>query len=406
MTRLLLSAILLLSPSAFAAVDIGVAAAVRGKVSGAAPGAAGRVVETGKPVYQNDKITTGPDGKLQILLLDETSFTVGPNSEMTLDEFVYDPATSAGKVSARVQKGSFRFITGKVARKDPENMKVKLPVGTIGIRGTMVAGVADEKEATIVLLGPGLDNNADEAPGAITASNEQGSVEVDQDGWGVSMKAGEKPSDPFQVPAGQLDGILSGVGSAPRGDGQDAGGDGGESAGESSGDDTAAGKDNLKDALSVVDQSQGDTSSFATQQSGAPRVSKWDDVRGITTGTGRYTGSAAIACVGGGCSAGSGTATLGLDINFANRTIGGAGSTIVLAGATSVTGNVASLNFSALQGDAASSLSVSGGPGTWSGTSLKLLDVGGVTAAAASVDIKYFVSSPEVNVTGEVTGTR
>jgi hypothetical protein len=406
MTRLLLSAILLLSPSAFAAVDIGVAAAVRGKVSGAAPGAAGRVVETGLPVYQNDKITTGPDSKLQILLLDETTFTIGPNSEMTLDDFVYDPATNVGKVSAKVAKGTFRFITGKVARKDPDSMKVKLNVGTIGIRGTMVAGVAGEKEATIVLLGPGLNNNADETPGAITASNEQGSVEVDQDGWGVNMKAGEKPSDPFQVPAGQLDGILSGVASAPRGDGQDGGAGGGESAGESSGQDTAAGKDNLKDAFAVIDQSQGDTSTFATQQSGAPRVSKWDDVRGIMTGSARYNGSAPYyECPGGNCqSSPAGTATLALDINFAARTLGGGTSGITLTN-PSTTGNISSLSFASLSGDASTPLSITGF-GNWSGTSVKLLDVGGVTAAAASVDIRFVDTSTSQSYRGEVTGTR
>lgn len=406
MTRLLFCSILLVSPSAFAAVDIGVAAAVRGKVSGAAPGAAGRVVETGKPVYQNDKITTGPDSKLQILLLDETTFTVGPNSEMTLDDFVYDPATSVGKVSARVAKGTFRFITGKIARKDPDSMKVKLNVGTIGIRGTMVAGQADDKEATVVLLGPGLDNNAEETPGAITVGNDKGSVEVDQDGWGVTLKAGEAPSRPFQLQPGQLDGILSGVASAPRGDGKDEEGQGG-TAGEGSGQDTAEGKENLKDAFAAIDSAQGDTSSFATQQSGAPRASKWDDVRGIGGGTARYTGSGVyFNCPGNVCGSTSvGTLALDLFIDFGGRTIGGAGSTIILSGATSATGSVAPTSYASLSGDATTSLNVSCAGCTWTGTAVKLLDVGGVTAASASVDVRYTDTSPS-NHQGEVTGTR
>jgi hypothetical protein len=33
-------------------------------------------------------------------------------------------------------KGIFRWVTGKVARKSPGQFRVKLPVGTIGIRGT------------------------------------------------------------------------------------------------------------------------------------------------------------------------------------------------------------------------------------------------------------------------------
>ena len=55
---------------------------------------------------------------------------------MVIDEFVYDPDNSVRKVAVRVTKGIFRWVTGKVARKDPASMRVTLPVGTIGIRGT------------------------------------------------------------------------------------------------------------------------------------------------------------------------------------------------------------------------------------------------------------------------------
>ncbi len=411
--RLLLASALLTSPSAFAAVDIGVAAAVRGKVNGAAPGSAGRVVETGKPVYQNDKITTGPDAKLQILLLDETSFTVGPNSEMILDEFVYDPATNVGKVSARVQKGNFRFITGKVARKDPDSMKVKLPMGTIGIRGTMVAGKTDDKDATVVLLGPGLDNDADEKGGAITVGNEKGSTEVDQDGWGVNMKAGEAPGDPFQLPQGQLDGILSGVASTPRGDtSESAGGSAGEgsTASEGSGGDTSAGKGNLSDAFAALDSEQQDTSTFAAQQFSAPHRTTWDDVRGIVSGTAQYNGSGVYYdCFGGSCGTNSvGTATMMLHIDFGNRTVGGSGSSITMSGAHSATGSINALSYASLQGSAqgTATMSPAVGIGTWQNANIELLDVGGVTAGAAAVKFRITNSSPALDYQGEVSGSR
>jgi hypothetical protein len=115
---------------------IGAAAAIHGAVYRVASDGRQEPITSGMQVSLNDHIVTGPGGHMQILLLDETVFTVGPDSDMTLDEFVYDPSTSAGKVTARITKGIFRFVTGKVARIDPEHMKVKLPVGTIGIRGT------------------------------------------------------------------------------------------------------------------------------------------------------------------------------------------------------------------------------------------------------------------------------
>ncbi|PIR19199.1 MAG: hypothetical protein COV48_03320, partial [Elusimicrobia bacterium CG11_big_fil_rev_8_21_14_0_20_64_6] len=61
MIRTLVAVLLLISPAAGAApLNIGVASAVRGAVNATAPGAAGRIVETGKPVFSHDKVTTGP----------------------------------------------------------------------------------------------------------------------------------------------------------------------------------------------------------------------------------------------------------------------------------------------------------------------------------------------------------
>ncbi|MGD0293873.1 MAG: FecR family protein [Terracidiphilus sp.] len=118
-----------------AGTRIGTAAAIHGEVYRVV-GNRQEPITSGMTVSLYDNIITGPNGHMQIQLLDETVFTIGPESDMVLDEFVYDPNTSAGVVTARITKGIFRFVTGKVARKDPAHMKVNLPVGTIGVRGT------------------------------------------------------------------------------------------------------------------------------------------------------------------------------------------------------------------------------------------------------------------------------
>jgi hypothetical protein len=100
------------------------------------PGGRQFPLQSGTPIPLNAHITTGPDGRFQVLLLDETVFTLGPNSDMVLDEFVYDPNTSAGKIIASLAKGTFRFVTGKIAHTNPDNLKVKVAVGSIGARGT------------------------------------------------------------------------------------------------------------------------------------------------------------------------------------------------------------------------------------------------------------------------------
>lgn len=163
----------------------GVSAAVRGQVALARASAniVGRQVQSGDPIFLGDAITSGKASGMQVMLMDETVFSIGPNSEISIDEFVYDPATDSGKVTASVAKGVFRFITGKIAQKRPEDMTVRLLTATIGIRGTIVAGAVRSTEGSdasvdqvfaglkgtvpdaenakdfVVLLGPGDENN-------------------------------------------------------------------------------------------------------------------------------------------------------------------------------------------------------------------------------------------------------
>jgi hypothetical protein len=136
-------------------VQAGVAAAVKGEAKAATPpDKSSRVLKSGDHVFLGDRIETGADGQLQILLLDQTVFTLGPSSGITVDEFMYNPADDNGKVKASMMKGIFRVVSGKVAHNKPENMSVDLPAGSIGFRGTNVAGIIDGKRSMIVLLGP------------------------------------------------------------------------------------------------------------------------------------------------------------------------------------------------------------------------------------------------------------
>jgi hypothetical protein len=119
--------------------NVGVAAAVDTNAKGRPPGAAPRVVSLGQQVLFNEEITTDGSGLVQILLLDGTTFTVGPDSQIIIDEFVYDPNTGDAKVVASVTRGAFRFVGGQTS-KQPGGATIKTPVGTIGIRGAIVTG--------------------------------------------------------------------------------------------------------------------------------------------------------------------------------------------------------------------------------------------------------------------------
>jgi len=86
------------------------------------------------PLDGATRVVTGSDTHLKLLLPDETSFTIGPDGDMVLDDFAFDPKTSAGTISAALMKGTFRWITGKIA--SHEGMHLRIAVGCLGIRGT------------------------------------------------------------------------------------------------------------------------------------------------------------------------------------------------------------------------------------------------------------------------------
>ena len=193
------------SPALADGEQAGVAAAVHGEVQIVSlVDQVGHQIESGEPIFLGDEIKSGPESGLQILLMDETVFTIGPESALAIDKFVYDPSSGIGSVSARVLKGTFRFITGKVAQENPSDMVVKLPNGVIGVRGTIVAGRVDGNESMIVLLGPGQDNNASARIGRIVVEGDGNQVEITRPGWGTTISGIGGPASPVQVPASEI----------------------------------------------------------------------------------------------------------------------------------------------------------------------------------------------------------
>jgi hypothetical protein len=100
-------------------------------------------------------VTTGPKSRVQLLLPDQTVFTVGPDSRMTLDKFVYDERQNPRDLSGAITKGVFRFVTGKVAGEDPTEWTVRIVSAVIGIRGTdfMVEALGDGRLAISLVSG-------------------------------------------------------------------------------------------------------------------------------------------------------------------------------------------------------------------------------------------------------------
>ncbi len=95
-------------------------------------------LEPGSPVFQGDTLETGDQGSVGVVLADETTFSMAEGGSMVLDEMAYDPATNEGSISLSAGEGVFTFVSGLIAKTDPDAMTLNTPTATIGIRGTQV----------------------------------------------------------------------------------------------------------------------------------------------------------------------------------------------------------------------------------------------------------------------------
>lgn len=193
----------------------GVSAAVEGSVTRESTAdsdvpAASRELSVGSDVFMQDLIASGENSRTQILLLDESSLKLGPNSEVVIDEFVYDPADGSGEIAARAASGTFRFVSGLIGRRDAQDVEIETPVATLGVRGTILTvditrnRQGDVDEALFVLSGPGIGNNANARRGAILVTAEGRTVKVQRSGWGTTVRPGEPPSAARPVPPERL----------------------------------------------------------------------------------------------------------------------------------------------------------------------------------------------------------
>ncbi len=156
--------------------SIGQIETLEGSVSAVHADGTAITLKVGDPVFQGDVIRTSDNANVGITFKDESAFSLDENGEMILDEMVYDPDSGEGNFSTSLVSGVFSFVSGQIAKTNPDAMTLNTPVATIGIRGTQ--GVLQQNrggELKAALL---------EEPGGfigeITLTNSVGSITLNQ----------------------------------------------------------------------------------------------------------------------------------------------------------------------------------------------------------------------------------
>jgi hypothetical protein len=116
-----------------ATAKVGVTSATDGDPLGKPPQEAERVLRIGIDVQANELITTNANDRAHLVFLDGSSLTVGPDAQLTIDKFVFDPNTKTGELAINASKGVLRLVGGKISKNNA--ITITTPSSTIGIRG-------------------------------------------------------------------------------------------------------------------------------------------------------------------------------------------------------------------------------------------------------------------------------
>jgi hypothetical protein len=187
----LLSAILVLlifnQPLLAEEKPIGLIVALRGEVTAVNTAGAQRRLAVKNEIYLADTIKTGGRGRVQMMFDDNTLISLGPNTDMQIAEYQWNPDKKTGAMKTRVNEGVFRIMGGAITQVAPRNFKTETPAGTIGIRGSMYAGKVSGSSLHVLFQGGK----------GIYVSNDAGTVSIDRPGFGTFVAG---PSAPPAAP--------------------------------------------------------------------------------------------------------------------------------------------------------------------------------------------------------------
>ena len=174
----LTSIFLLLPTIALANVDAGAIGKIRG--SGVLE-RNNEVIDgdTGVGVMSMDTAVTAR-GQMQIDFIDETRVDITEHSRLLIDEFVYDPANGKAALGLRATIGTVRYASGQIAKNFKQNVKIRTPSATIGVRGTDFVMVVDEVGGSMITLLPSCDEEGMCYTGEIEVETDAGFVIMNQ----------------------------------------------------------------------------------------------------------------------------------------------------------------------------------------------------------------------------------
>jgi hypothetical protein len=140
-------------------------------------------------IQQNDEAIT-TNGRMAIKFLDDSQVKLTEHSQLTIDEYIFDPNPSKSKMAITFGLGTARFITGSLNKIDKQNIDLKTPTANIAIRGTDFTVTVDETGRSLLILLPDINGLSS---GEIVVTTAMGTVTLNKPYEATTVDVFEKP---------------------------------------------------------------------------------------------------------------------------------------------------------------------------------------------------------------------
>ena len=179
---------------------VGVSSAVNQQAMGTPPAAPTRQLVIGQDIIYNERITTSDIGQTELLFLDASALTIAPSSDVTIDQFVFDPKSGTGKLAMTATRGLLRFVGGKLSKQE-DAVSLRTGTATMAVRGGafLLKQAPNGFVEAIFIYGHSLS-----VTGRTGASQT-----LRRPGYAITVAGpGALPSEPHPVPPGELAELL------------------------------------------------------------------------------------------------------------------------------------------------------------------------------------------------------
>ncbi|HJX15414.1 MAG TPA: FecR family protein [Candidatus Deferrimicrobiaceae bacterium] len=130
--------VLFTSLSAAAQETIGIVRSSEGKAT-VTRGGQILPADEGTKLLVGDALRTGSDGSLGVILRDNSTLSLGPESSFVIQKFLFSPAEGKLGLMDRLTKGTMAYLSGLIGKLAPESVRFETPTASIGVRGTHFA---------------------------------------------------------------------------------------------------------------------------------------------------------------------------------------------------------------------------------------------------------------------------